>query len=264
MKVKVLVTQLCPTLCDPMDCSPPCSSVHGILQARMLEWVAIRFSRGSSQPRDGTWVSWIMRFFTIWATREANLLPYALNRGGKKKSTLPNKANPTPFFLVPVLALVLDIRSSLSASSVFPLLFATSLAVKHSQSSFSWKNFDGCPTTSNYSISQLPFAITLLRNYSSCNCWLHSPLILSMSNSNPSPKYFHHWLSTHQSVQVSLTPSSLPFPSLHLTLSSSCNPFKCPLLSTSVAGWSLLLKILKTAKRIRTILDVDQRRPLVS
>ena len=88
MKVKVLVTQLCPTLCDPMDCSPPCSSVHGILQARMLEWVAIRFSRGSSQPRDGTWVSWIMRFFTIWATREANLLPYALNRGGKKKSTL--------------------------------------------------------------------------------------------------------------------------------------------------------------------------------
>ena len=87
-----------------------------------------------------------------------------------KKSTLPNKANPTPFFLVPVLALVLDIRSSLSASSFFPLLFATSLAVKHSQSSFPWKNFDGCPTTSNYSISQLPFAITILRNYSSCNC----------------------------------------------------------------------------------------------
>ena len=47
-KVKVLVAQSCPTLCDPMDCSPPGSSVHGILQARILEWVAIPFSRGSS------------------------------------------------------------------------------------------------------------------------------------------------------------------------------------------------------------------------
>ena len=46
VKVKVLVTQSCPTLCDPMDCSPPDSSVHGILQARILEKVAIPFSRG--------------------------------------------------------------------------------------------------------------------------------------------------------------------------------------------------------------------------
>ena len=43
-------------LCDPMDCSPPGSSVHGILQARILEWVVISFSRVSSQPRDWTWV----------------------------------------------------------------------------------------------------------------------------------------------------------------------------------------------------------------
>ena len=49
---KVLVLQTCPTLWDPMDCSPPGSSVHGILQARILEWVAIPFSSGSSQPRD--------------------------------------------------------------------------------------------------------------------------------------------------------------------------------------------------------------------
>ena len=49
--------QLCLTLCDPMDCSPPGSSVHGILQARILEWVAISFSRRPSQPRDGTHVS---------------------------------------------------------------------------------------------------------------------------------------------------------------------------------------------------------------
>ena len=70
----MLVTQLCLTLCDPMDYSPPGSSVDGILQARILEWVAIRFSRGSSQSRDWTLVSCIAgRFFTIWATRESRL-----------------------------------------------------------------------------------------------------------------------------------------------------------------------------------------------
>ena len=49
-----LITQLCPTLCNPMDCSPPGSSVHGMFQARILEWVAISSSRKSSQPRDRT------------------------------------------------------------------------------------------------------------------------------------------------------------------------------------------------------------------
>ena len=49
----------CPTLCDPMNCSPPGSSVHGILQARIQEWVAISFFRGSSQTRDRTHVSCI-------------------------------------------------------------------------------------------------------------------------------------------------------------------------------------------------------------
>ena len=69
---EVIVTQLCLTLCDPMDCSPPGFSIHGILQARILEWVAIPFSRGSSRPRDWTWVSHIAaRFFTSWATGEA-------------------------------------------------------------------------------------------------------------------------------------------------------------------------------------------------
>ena len=63
-------------LCDPMDCNLPGSSVHGIFQARVLEWVTISFSRGSSQPRDWTWVSRIAgRFFTSWATREARLVP---------------------------------------------------------------------------------------------------------------------------------------------------------------------------------------------
>ena len=59
------VAQLCPTLFDPMDCNLPYSSVHGIFQARVLEWVVISFSRGSSQPRDWTWVSRIVgRCFT--------------------------------------------------------------------------------------------------------------------------------------------------------------------------------------------------------
>ena len=66
------VAQLYPTLCDPMDCGPPGSSVHGILQARILEWVAIPFSRESSRPRDWTQVSRIAdRRFNLWATREA-------------------------------------------------------------------------------------------------------------------------------------------------------------------------------------------------
>ena len=65
------VAQSCPTLCDPMGCRLPGSSVHGIFQAIVLEWIAISFSRGSSQPRDQSWVSWIVdRCFTVWTTRE--------------------------------------------------------------------------------------------------------------------------------------------------------------------------------------------------
>ena len=67
--------QLCPTLCDPMDCCLPGSSVYGILQAKILAWVAIPFSRGSSQPRDQTCISYIScigrRFFTTSATWKA-------------------------------------------------------------------------------------------------------------------------------------------------------------------------------------------------
>ena len=69
------VAQSCPTLCDPVDCSPPGSSVHGILQARILEWVAISFSRGSFWPTDRTQISHIAgRHFNLWATREARTL----------------------------------------------------------------------------------------------------------------------------------------------------------------------------------------------
>ena len=80
MRKKALIegqphAQSCLTLCNPVDCSPPGSSVHGILQARILEQVAISFCRGSSQPRDGSGVSWVScitgRFFTTVPPGEA-------------------------------------------------------------------------------------------------------------------------------------------------------------------------------------------------
>ena len=96
VKVKVLVAQLCPTLCNPMDCSAPGSSVHGILQAGILEWVDILFSRGSSQPGDQIQVSWIAgRLFTIWATRETDSvgfakLPFVDDKGRSGKAAWSN------------------------------------------------------------------------------------------------------------------------------------------------------------------------------
>ena len=77
-KVKAKVAQLCLTLCDPMDCT-----VLGILQARILEWVAVAFSRGSSQPRDWTQVSRTSgRFFTNWTTSEAQIKGENTNNQG--------------------------------------------------------------------------------------------------------------------------------------------------------------------------------------
>ena len=71
----VQLLQSCPTFCDPMDCSPPDSTIHGISQVRILEWVAISFSRGSSQPRGQTNISRAScigrRVLYHWATREA-------------------------------------------------------------------------------------------------------------------------------------------------------------------------------------------------
>ena len=65
-KMKGLITQSCLTLGDPMDRSPPGSPVHGIVQARILEWAAIPVSRESSLPRDRSWVSYIVgRYFTV-------------------------------------------------------------------------------------------------------------------------------------------------------------------------------------------------------
>ena len=69
LAVVVLVTESCPTLCDPMDCSPPGSSVHGVSQARILVWVAISFSVGSSRPKDQALISCSGRQILYhWAT----------------------------------------------------------------------------------------------------------------------------------------------------------------------------------------------------
>ena len=84
--LKVKVSSLCPTLCGLMDCSLPGSSVHGIFQARILEWVAIPFSRGSCQPRDWTQASRTgSGFLIVWATREAlKALVKAIKKKKKK------------------------------------------------------------------------------------------------------------------------------------------------------------------------------------
>ena len=89
----VKVAQSCPTLCNPMDCSLPRSSVHGILQTRILQWVAVPFSRGSSQPTDQTQISHIAgRFFTSWATgKPEKMLPYLLTiPDGVESNTCPS------------------------------------------------------------------------------------------------------------------------------------------------------------------------------
>ena len=83
------VTQLCPILCDSMDCSLPGFSVHGIFQARVLEWVAISFSRGSSQPRDWTRVSRIAgRCFTLGGWK---YFPHKQEMGILRKAFLPGR-----------------------------------------------------------------------------------------------------------------------------------------------------------------------------
>ena len=75
-------------LCDPMDCSLPSSSVHGIFQAILLEWIAISFSRGPSRPRDRIGVSCMVdRHFTIWGTRGVhNSIRYQITGPGSSNS----------------------------------------------------------------------------------------------------------------------------------------------------------------------------------
>ena len=89
------IAQSCLTLCDPMDCSLPSSSVHGIFQARILEWVAISFSRASSQPKDWTHVSCIdkqiLYHCATWEINETNILERGdaiLHMPGKRRNRI--------------------------------------------------------------------------------------------------------------------------------------------------------------------------------
>ena len=98
IKVKGEVAQSCLTLCDPMDYSLPGSSVHGVLQARVLEWVAISFSRRSSQLRDWTQASHIVgRHFTIWATRDVKF--YIMEDTESCRGSSPDPYGYQAFFL---------------------------------------------------------------------------------------------------------------------------------------------------------------------
>ena len=88
------VAQLCPTLCDPMDYSLPCSSLHGIFQARVLEWGVISFSRGSSRPRDRTQVS------RIAGSQREELRPWQRSWGRRLlRMQRRNRASGNPLFL---------------------------------------------------------------------------------------------------------------------------------------------------------------------
>ena len=94
VKSKSIVTQSCPTLFNPMDCSPPAFSVSGILRAGILEWVAMPSSRGSSRPRDQTQVSRMAgRFFTIGAT------PLGFHRVSDLSSLRHTADSHWPFYL---------------------------------------------------------------------------------------------------------------------------------------------------------------------
>ena len=122
LKVKVLVTQLCPTLCDPMDYSLPGSSVHGILQTTTVEWVAIPFSRESSWPRDQAQVSCIAgSFFAVWASRVPSFthnykwIHTHIHTESKKQKTL--------FIFTPIDQWSTDFWMLLATLLLFPLQF---------------------------------------------------------------------------------------------------------------------------------------------
>ena len=124
-----LAAQSCPTLCDPMDCSPPGSSVHGISQVRILEWVAISFSMGSSQLRDQTCVSCFAGgFFTTeppGKNRTEFLLPNTAscrpNKNTEWTSTI--QKNTLKLWLVPLLWFnPLRAKFSFISVTLFPVL----------------------------------------------------------------------------------------------------------------------------------------------
>ena len=113
--MKVRVAQSCPTLCDPLD-----YTLHGLLQARILDWVAFFFSRESSQPRDWTQVSLITgRFFTSWATREA-----------PQKNKSDSTEDLLLYFKLCILLLLLQVRNVPQVASLVAQMVKNPLAMQ--------------------------------------------------------------------------------------------------------------------------------------
>ena len=109
----------CPTLCDPMHCRPPGTSVHGILQARILQWVAMPSSRGSSWPRDRILISCVSciagRFFTVWATRKNFSHQSLLSKRGRSHRLFHTCVNDRPR----VFAFVIDVFVTVGDSQMW-------------------------------------------------------------------------------------------------------------------------------------------------
>ena len=136
--VCVLVIQLCLTLCDPMDCSLPGSSVHGTLQARILEWIFL--------TRDQTWVSCIAgRFFTYWVTKEAptSLVPKTAGKLFTRKGFISTLLE---------LPVYLSFSRNLTSIKNFPRIFTAGMqATVVSQGSAGWQGRLRSPPLWDYS-----------------------------------------------------------------------------------------------------------------
>ena len=129
-KVKVPVAYLCLALCESMDCSPPGSSVHGIFQARILEWVAIPFSKGSSQPRGWIRVSSnASRFFTVWAPGKPLIYVQWQHKRNNRRSAFIHLFNvQLTFSSIDNLSRILSL---LQHSQILPVFFSLSYLIYH-------------------------------------------------------------------------------------------------------------------------------------
>ena len=158
--VVVKVTQLCLTLCDPMDYTE-----HGILQARIQEWVAFSFSRGSSPPRNHTHVSRIAgRLFTTWATREAQIVWRFLK---KLKTELPYD----PDFHIPIAGYILEENENTnSKDTCIPMFIAALFTIAKI-----WKQTK-CPSPGEWILDPFNLYLPILQNGCS-NSAYHSMLL---------------------------------------------------------------------------------------
>ena len=129
-KKKVKVAQSCPSLCYPMNCSPPGSSIHEILQAGILEWVAITFSRGSFQPRDQTLI-YIWRQFLYGLSHQGSPLHVYGSGGGLVAKSRPTLATPWTIACQAPLSIGFS-RQEYWSGLPFPSPFMSLLLLSHS------------------------------------------------------------------------------------------------------------------------------------